>query len=311
MKKVAVIGAGTIGSSWALLFTLKGLIVSIYDLDEDNLLHAMTKIKDNMYFLYKKNMLTESKKTEALSNIKLMQDIDSAVAGAFMIQESVSENYTVKNDVFKKVENFADSSAIIASSTSTLSVNRMQNTFSFPERFLVAHPFNPPHLIPLIEIVPGVKTSEKTTETVKTFYQEIGKEPIVVKKEVHGHIANRLAAALWREAIDLVEQEVCSVKEIDRAISSGPGLRWALMGPHLTYHLGGGRGGIEHFLKHLGPAFEAMMKDLANWDNISEKAKQKLIKELNEECGKENMERLAIWRDEKLIALLKLKDVEI
>lgn len=311
MQKVAVIGSGTIGSSWALFFALRGFIVSLYDIDENTHLQAISKIKDNIYFLFRKDLITEKRKTEALFNIKLAQDIGSSVEGAFWVQESISESYTVKNSVFKDIESCAEPTAIIASSTSTLSVNCMQEAFSLPERFLVAHPFNPPHLIPLIEIVPGEKTSAKTLETARAFFYSLGKEPVVLNKEVSGYIANRLSAALWREAIDLVEQGVCSVKEIDKAVFSGPGLRWALMGPHLTYHLEGGKGGIKHFLEHIGPAFEKTMEDLAKWSKISQGARDRLYKELQKECSQEEIEKYVFWRDKKLIELLKLKDIEV
>ena len=185
-------------------------------------------------------------------------------------------------------------------------MTEIQKVTHHPGRCLIAHPFNPPHLIPLVELVPGEATDPATVAIMKDFYHELGKVPIVLKKAVPGHIANRLALALWREAVDLVVRGIASVEDVDKAVCAGPGLRWALMGPHMIYHLGGGEGGMDHFLDHFGPSFKTWWENMAAWTTLPPETKKVLVDGLKKEMGDRSMIDITSWRDEKLSALLKL-----
>ena len=195
--------------------------------------------------------------------------------------------------------------AVRASSSSSLPMTRVQKSVKRPGRCVVAHPFNPPHLVPLVEIVPGNQTTPQTVEDVRTFFNGLGKMPVVLKKETTGFIANRLAAALWREAVDLVLNGVASVQDVDRALFAGPGIRWAFMGQHLIYHLGGGEGGYDYFIKHIGKAFGDIWKDMATWNEISDDSKSKLVQGMDEVMSGKKLNDVAQWRDKKIVALLK------
>ena len=182
----------------------------------------------------------------------------------------------------------------------------IQAHMTHPERFLVGHPFNPPHLIPLVEVVAGKKTDPDLPQRAKAFYESFGKEVVIPKREATGHIANRLNAALYREVVHMVATGIATVEDIDRAMVHGPGLRWAFFGPNLVYHLGGGDGGYPHYLDHLGPSQEARWKDLGEAE-LNGETKEKLIKGLMETLGDTSMSKLKDKRDAALIGLLKLK----
>jgi len=221
------------------------------------------------------------------------------------IQESVTENVEIKKRIFKEMSRLTKSSTILASSTSGLSISEIQKVTRKPERCITVHPINPPHLIPLVEIVPGRATSEDIVRKVYNFMLELDKVPITVKKEVPGFIFNRLAASLWREALDLLDKDVATVEDIDKAVYAGMGLRWAIMGPFLTYHLGGGVRGIEHFLDHLGPAFSSWWKSMEAWTSILHSAANKAVNGMKK-VKTEKYDELVKWRDGKLIEVLKL-----
>jgi len=193
---------------------------------------------------------------------------------------------------------------VIASSSSGLLISRVTAKCAHPERCVIGHPFNPPHLIPLVEVVAGEKTSQEAVDKAMAFYRAIGKHPIHIKKEVKGHVANRLQAALWREAVSLVADGVCSVADADAAVAYGPGLRWALMGPHLTFHLAGGEGGMAHFMDHLGPALQGWIDDLGS-PHVTD-YKKLLVNGVAEEAGDRTIADLQKWRDRKLIDILKV-----
>jgi 3-hydroxyacyl-CoA dehydrogenase len=184
-------------------------------------------------------------------------------------------------------------------------MSEIQKNATRPERCLIAHPFNPPHLIPLVELVPGEQTNRQLIEEVRLFFEGLGKTPVVLKKEAPGHIANRLAAALWREAIDIVIRGISSVEDVDKALRAGPGIRWALMGQHLIYHLGGGEGGYGYFIDHIGKAFVTLWEDMATWTEIPEEAKEMLVKGITASIGDRNLPQMAEWRDKKIVELLK------
>ena len=228
----------------------------------------------------------------------------AACQGARFVQESGPEREDLKIEVFAELDAALPADVVIASSSSGLLITRVTVKCKHPERCVIGHPFNPPHLIPLVEVVGGEKTSAEAIEKAMDFYRELGKHPIHIKKEVKGHVANRLQAALWREAVSLVADGVVSVADADAAIAYGPGLRWALMGPHLTFHLAGGEGGMPHFMAHLAPAVQTWIDDLGN-PRLADVSRV-IIDGVAEEAGSRSIADLQKWRDRKLIDILKI-----
>jgi len=233
------------------------------------------------------------------------KDPAAAAKGAAFVQESGPEREDVKIELFAAIDGAAPADSVIASSSSGLLISRVTTKCKHPERCVIGHPFNPPHLIPLVEVVGGAKTSPDAVTKAMNFYREIGKHPIHIKKEVRGHAANRLQAALWREAIHLVTEGVVSVADADAAIAYGPGLRWALMGPHLTFHMAGGDGGMKHFMDHLGPALQSWMDELGT-PRLDAKTQKAIIDGVTEEAAGRSMDELRRWRDRKLIEILRV-----
>ena len=311
IKKTAVLGGGMIGSSWATNFLWKGFPVHIYDISDEALKIARGRIRGNMEYLVGKGILTRDKMNVALSLAKYTTSIEEAVQGVQFIQESVLEKYGVKQTLLAEVDKHAPADAVFASSTSGLLITEIAKDSKRADRCLGAHPYNPPHLIPLVEINKGEKTAEETIERAYAFYKSIGKEPIVLRKEALGFIANRLAVALWREAVDLVMRGICSVEDVDKTVCFGPGLRYALMGPNLTYHLGGGTQGIQGLIKHIGPSVELWWDDMAVWKKMpagwAEVAQEGVLREMANRPPEQGLtnEEIARWRDDGLIEILK------
>jgi 3-hydroxypropionate dehydrogenase (NADP+) len=306
-RKIACIGGGTIGRSWALLFALRGYDVNLYDLSDDILIGAGDYIKRWLESSTRKGTMKEKQLEQITGKIKLTSSLMDAVEDVDYVQESVPENLGLKKQVFSKVSSLTKHSTILASSTSGLSMTEIQKAALSPEMCITVHPINPPHLIPLVEIVPGNRTREDVVKTVYDFMSELQKTPIIVEKEFPGFVFNRLAAALWREALDLLDKGVATVEDIDKAVHAGMGLRWAITGPFLTYHLGGGEDGLEYFIDHLGPAFSAWWKSMANWTSIPHSAAKKAVDGVKQmDIAKEKTyEELVEWRDKKLMKLLE------
>lgn len=259
-ERVAVLGGGVIGASWTALFLAAGLRVDVFDPAEN----AEQSIRD-----YVKNawptlqQLGVTDKGNA-DNLYFHTSAADAVKEAQFIQENVPERLELKHSLFAEIEPHLLPDAIIASSASGLMVSEMQAGWKDPSRFILGHPFNPPHLIPLVELLANEKTADGVIEAAEAFYAQVGKVTIRVKREVPAHVANRLQAALWREAIYLVESGVASVEDVDKAVWAGPGLRWAAMGPHLLFHLGAGEGGLEEFCQRYEPSFQRWWDDLGD-----------------------------------------------
>jgi 3-hydroxyacyl-CoA dehydrogenase len=241
----------------------------------------------------------------AVAGVAVTDDLPEAVAGARLVQESVTERYDVKKNVLRQIDRAAQPEAIVASSSSGLLISELQTVMEHPGRSLIAHPFNPPHLIPLVELVPGKRTAPIVLAEAKALFESLGKVPVVVNKEVPGHIANRLQAAVWREAIDLVLKGVASVADVDKALAAGPGIRWALFGPHMIFHLGGGPGGITYFIDHVGVGWDELWTDMASWTSLPAETTDALVSGVQEETGDRPVEEIARWRDEKIVQLLK------
>ena len=230
---------------------------------------------------------------------------EAAVAEADIVQENAPERLPIKRELYAQIDNALRPDAILASSTSGLIMSEMQAGFRSAPRFAVGHPFNPPHLIPLVEVVGGQETAPETIAWCLEFYRHIGKKPIHIRKEARGHLANRLQAALWREAVSAVVTGLASVEDVDTAISAGPGLRWAAMGPHMTFHLGGGEGGIEHLLAQFKPAFESWWETMSTPD-LSEANCRAIIDGVRAEAAGRSMTDLVKDRDAILLPLLEL-----
>ena len=306
VESIAIVGAGIIGSSWAAFYASKGFHVKMWDVDAALCQKGHQQAIDIIRQLQVQGILSGNKVAESISNIETAGELEHAVENVQLVQESVAENYEIKKQVFKALDAHTEADVILASSSSGLLMTEIQQVTRHPRRCLIAHPFNPPHLIPLVELVPGDGTDEQTIATMKSFYEELGKVPVVLKKAVPGHLANRLAMALWREAVDLVVQGIASVEDVDKAVSAGPGLRWAVMGPHMIYNLGGGEGGMDHFIDHFGPAVKVWWDSLATWTSLPPEAKGLLVDGLKAEMGDRTISDLNRWRDEKFIQLLKV-----
>jgi len=304
--KIGIVGTGLIGTGWAAFYASRGFAVSLFDSDEATRVSARDRTIAQMDFLNRHGLLPSKDFDRVVEQVTVADDLDEAVADAYLVQESVVERYDVKKQVFRAVDRATGHGTIVASSSSGLLISELQLEMEHPGRSLIAHPFNPPHLMPLVELVPGKLTRPEVVAEVKTLFESLGKVPVVLNKEVPGHIANRLQAAVWREAIDLVLKGVASVADVDKALVAGPGMRWALLGAHMIFHLGGGSGGIEYFVKHVGRSFGALWSDMASWDSLPPETAETLRAGLEAETSDRSLDDLVRWRDEKIVQLLKI-----
>ncbi|MEM2901418.1 MAG: 3-hydroxyacyl-CoA dehydrogenase NAD-binding domain-containing protein [Candidatus Bathyarchaeia archaeon] len=305
-RKVACVGAGLIGRGWAITFSTKGLRVSLYDADSRRLADSMSQIETRLRFLSKHGWIPARRVREALKNIGVEESLGEAVQNVDYVQESVFENLELKRKVFREIERHVPENTVMASSSSSLTATSIQKGMAHPERCLVVHPWNPPYLIPLVEIVPGGETSRETVEETFRFMRSLDKEPIILRKEAPGHVANRLQAALLREALNIVDKGVASVLDVDRAVTHGPGLRWAVAGPFLTLHLAGGEGGLRGAMKHLGPSYERRWRTLAHWTHVPEKAVEEAASSIEKHVKSTSMKEAEEKRDQRLLKLLKV-----
>jgi carnitine 3-dehydrogenase len=303
IRRVAVVGTGTIGMSWAATFLSRGLEVRASDPAPEAEARLRNFIDAAWPMLARLGPIAATPPHHLLT---FCADAESAVAAADFVQENAPERTAIKQELLARIDAVLPPDIVIASSSSGLLMSRLQESCRHPGRCVIGHPFNPPHLIPLVEIVGGAQTAPATIERAMAFYTAIGKRPIHIRREVAGHVANRLQAALWREAVHLVAAGVASVADVDTAISEGPGLRWALMGPHLTFHLAGGSGGMAHFLEQLGPPLESWWDDLGS-PRLTPEVRAALAKGVAAEAGTRDIAALAAERDRFLVDLLALK----
>lgn len=303
ISRVAVIGTGTIGASWTAVFLARGLTVVASDPapGAEAFLHEF--VGAAWPSLAQLSPLPAGPPWGSLS---FHAEPEPALAGADFVQESAPEREELKRALLARLDAVLDPEVVIASSSSGLLMSRLQIDCRHPERCVIGHPFNPPHLVPLVEVVGGAKTGSTAIERALAFYAAIGKEPIHIRREVPGHVANRLQAALWREALHLVAEGVASVADVDTAISAGPGLRWALMGPHLTFHLAGGVGGIDHFLDQFAAPMASWWGSLGN-PTLTAELKERLAAGIAAEAAGLGIAELAARRDRFLVDLLALK----
>jgi 3-hydroxyacyl-CoA dehydrogenase len=303
IRRIAIIGTGVIGASWSALFLAKGLEVIATDVAPD----AEAKLKgfvDAAWPALERLGLAPGASKKRMTFTK---DLPAALRIADYVQENGPERIDFKKTLYRQLDELLPADVIIASSSSGLTMSTIQAACEVhPERCVIGHPFNPPHLVPLVEIVGGAKTSEATIRRAMDFYSGLGKQAVRLHKEVPGHVANRLQAALAREVYYLVAEEVVSVADVDKALCWGPGLRWGIMGQVLLNHLGGGPGGIEHF-------FEQFTGPLTSWwkvlgaPELTPAVRNKLIAGLREEVGSRSIAELEAERDEVLLALLEAR----
>jgi 3-hydroxyacyl-CoA dehydrogenase len=304
IRRVAIIGTGVIGASWATLFLAKGLDVVATDVApgaEAALKHFVSTAWPAMQRLG----LAPDASQDRLSFTAVLAD---AVKDADLVQENGPEKIDFKKTLYRQLDELLHPNVIIASSSSGLTMSDIQSACAMhPERCVIGHPFNPPHLVPLVEIVGGAKTSKDTIERVDAFYTSLGKRTVRVKKEVPGHVANRLQAALAREVYHLVADDVVSAADVDTALCWGPGLRWGIMGQLMLNHLGGGQGGIEHFFQQFTGPMTAWWKVLGT-PELTPEVQKKLIDGVHAEVGSRSIDELASERDEVLLGLLELRN---
>ena len=303
IRRVAIIGTGVIGASWSALFLAKGLEVVATDVAPDAEAALKRFIESAWPALTRLGLATGASQ----SNLSFNADLATAVRGADLVQENGPERIEFKRKLYGQLDELLAADVIIASSSSGLTMSEIQSGCrSHPERCVIGHPFNPPHLVPLVEIVGGAKTSEETIQRAARFYTALGKRTVRLHKEVPGHIANRLQSALSREVYYLVAEGVVTAADADTALSWGPGLRWGIMGSLLLNHLGGGQGGIEHFFEQFTGPMTAWWKVLGQPVLTSEVQKQ-LVDSVRAEVGSRSFDELAAERDEMLLELIELR----
>jgi carnitine 3-dehydrogenase len=303
IRRIAIIGTGVIGASWTALFLAKGLEVVATDIAPDAETSLRRFVKAAWPALERLGLAPDASQ----SKLTFTRDMPSAVKGADFVQENGPERIDFKGKLYRQLDELLPADVIIASSSSGLTMSQIQSACRLhPERCVIGHPFNPPHLVPLVEIVGGAKTSEATIERASEFYTRLGKQTVRLRKEVPGHVANRLQAALAREVYYLVAEGVVSAADVDTALCWGPGMRWGIMGNMMLNHLGGGQGGIEHFFQQFTGPMTAWWKVLGQ-PVLTPEVQKKLIDSVHAEVGSRSIPELESQRDEILMGLIELR----
>ena len=303
INKIAIIGTGVIGSGWTLRLLAKKKEVYVFD----------SNLKQEKFLLDEIKRTTKSLKsfykTSTVSTKKLFfkKSIKEAVKDADLIQESGPENEKIKKKIVKEISKWSKPNAIIASSSSGLLPSKIQSACKNPARFIIAHPFNPVYLLPLVELVKGKKTKNNFIKKSEIFYRSLGMLPLIVKKEIEGYLSDRLQESMWRESLHIINENLASTDDLDKAIIHGPGLRWSLMGTFLTFHLAGGKLGMRHMLKQFGPALKLPWTKLKA-PKLTKKLSNRIIKGAKKQSKGKSIKELTTIRDNFLIDLLKLKN---
>src|SRR5882762_685225 len=300
IHRIAIVGTGVIGASWAAQYLARGFDVVATD-PAPNAEANLRKYVDDGWKDLTSIGLSPGASRDRLTFTTNMKE---ALSKADFVQENGPERPDFKIKLFAEMDAATPVDSLIASSSSGITPSVMQTKCIHPERILIGHPFNPPHIVPLVEVVGGTKTSPEAIRQAIAFYASIGKKPVYLKKELPRHVGNRLQAALYREIMSLIQQDVLSVEDADVAVSYGPGLRWGVMGPSLQWHLGGGAGGIKHFMDHLMDPLAGMMKALGT-PNITPELKQKVVDGVMREAGNRSVDELAQAENEVIIELLR------
>jgi 3-hydroxypropionate dehydrogenase (NADP+) len=306
IHKVACVGAGLIGQDWATLFSSKGLQVILQDVSETVLEKSASGVRSTLLFLEANNVLKPGEAEAAQRRIETTPLLDQAVSHADYVQESVPDDYDIKKKVYKEMDAMAPDRAILASSSSGLLMTEIQKATARPRRCVLVHPVLPAYLIPLVEIAGGEQTSRETVIAAYDFMKNLGKVPVLLKREVSGYIVNRLQAALLREAIDLVDKDVASAGDVDKAFCMGIGLRDPIIGPFLRIHLAGG--GVERFIQNFSQSYRHRWETMESWTSIPPSAAEKMVESVKEMrvVREKTLEDIKNWRDEMLVKLLRL-----
>lgn len=311
IRNVTCIGSGTIGSSWAVCFAMNGLNVMLYDISDSALESARKIIARSVQTLQECNVLDQSGCEALLGRITCTTDIRAALAQADYIQESTPENLAVKHETVKSIEAYAPVAAICGSSSSRMKIRDICVNAQHKERYINTHPYNPPHLVPLVEVSKGPDTSVETEQTVYAFFKRLNKEPILLKKGSLGFVSNRIQAVVDREISDLVSRGVVSLEDANKAVNFGPGFRYSIMGPTMIYDLGSANG-LRGLMSNMDGSGINLLEDVASWtvnpyppdptyyDQVDE-----IRSHLPDGAG-QSRETAAVWRDKMLIAQLKL-----
>jgi len=298
-RRVAVIGTGTVGASWAAYYLARGFEVLATDPGPG----AEAALADRVAQAWPALEQLGLAEGASPDHLRFVADVASAVEGATWVQESAPEREELKIELLRTIDEHCPAEVVVASSSSGLLISRIASAMAHPERCVIGHPFNPPHLMPLVEVVGGEATSPETVQAALDFYRSIGKRPIHVKREVVGHVANRIQAAIFREALHLLNEGVVSVADFDDAVLYGPGIRLALMGPFMTFHLAGGPGGMKHFLEHLSEPYNTWFADLGS-ASLTPADEAGILQGIEEEVAGRPMEELVARRDVSLVKLL-------
>lgn len=314
IKRVALYGIGLIGCGWAVNLSMNGIDVNMYHANPERWEPAKEKLAANFKGLVDGNVLTEEQVEACYQKIHFTADLQEALTDIQFVQESTPERIAVKQEVIEKIDQFCGPEVIVGSSTSSMLISDIAKFSKYPERVIAVHPYNPPHLIPLIEII-GIPGSEEAEAHIEKFMASIGKEPVVLKKEAKGYIANRLQVVVGREIVEMVYRGICTVEDAEKALTFGPGLRWAIFGHNLTMQLGGGPNGVKGMFEKVvakGADKSSYLDDLGNWikypDDWPEVAQAGIDEALSHrspEIGNDNA-TLAAYRDRMLIEILKL-----
>ena len=297
---IAVIGCGLIGESWSALMSAYGHDVVAWDPSG----HSAERFFERVDPARAQVRATDSAGTSRQGKLTLATTLDEALAGARWVQENAPESVSLKAELYNRIEEVVDDATVIASSTSSLTWSELSAGLRHQHRFITAHPFNPPHLMPLVEIY---ASNKQVSDQAVAFYKGLGREPVTLARDAAGHIANRLASALWREAVNIVAEGIADVASVDKALVNGPGLRWSVIGAHMAYHLGGGAGGMDAYLKHLGPSQERRWADLGS-PKLTPEVCALLVEGVREEAAGRSISSLEALRDKALIRALSARE---
>ena len=303
IDKIAIIGTGVIGSGWTLRLLAKKKEIYVFE----------PSIKQKKFLLDEIKRTTKSLKnfykisTISTKKLYFKKTIRDAVKDVDLIQENVPENEKIKKKIVKEISKWSKPNAIIASSSSGLLPSRIQSACKNPARFIIAHPFNPVYLLPLVEVVKGGETKLDYLKKSEIFYRSLGMIPLIVKKEVEGYLSDRLQESMWRESLHIINENIASTDDLDKAIIHGPGLRWSLMGIFLTFHLAGGKQGMRHMLNQFGPSLKLPWTKLKA-PKLTKKLTDRIIKGTKKQSKGKSIKKLTTTRDNFLIDLLKLKN---
>ena len=302
IKNIAVIGTGVIGTGWIIRYLANKKTVYVYDPAKKQKKFLLDELLRTNKLVRKHYKISNINK----KNLIFTNSIKESVQKADLIQENAPENEILKIKIIKEISLYAKNDAIISSSSSGLLPSKIQLKCKNPERFMIAHPFNPVYLLPLVELVKGIKTQDKFINKAARFYKSIGMLPLVLKKEIAGYLSDRLQESMWRESLHIINENFASTEDLDKAIIHGPGLRWSLMGTFLTFHLAGGKMGMKHMLDQFGPALQLPWTKLKA-PELTKKLANKIINGTKKQTRGKSIDQLTNIRDNFLIDLLKLK----